>query len=34
MESVQLCEAQPDLNGAHFLWLEKLRQKIAGVEGG
>jgi hypothetical protein len=25
---------QPDLNGAHFLWLEKQRQKIAGVEGG
>jgi len=31
---VQLCEAQHDLNGAHFLWLEKQRQKIAGVEGG
>jgi len=25
---------QPDLNGAHFLWLEKRWQKIAGVEGG
>ena len=27
MESVELCEAQPDLNGNPFLWLEKLRQK-------
>jgi len=27
MENVQLCEAQPDLNGNPFLWLEKLRQK-------
>jgi len=25
---------RPDLNEAHFLWLEKRRQKIAGVEGG
>jgi len=34
MTNLQLCEARPDLNGAHFLWLEKRRQKIAGVEGG
>ena len=24
---VQLCEAQPDLSGNPFLWLEKPRQK-------
>ena len=30
----QLCEARPDLSGAHFLWLVLGSAKIAGTEGG
>ncbi|MNK29707.1 hypothetical protein D3C87_481090 [compost metagenome] len=34
MTNLVSCEARPDLSGALFLRLEKLRQKKAGTEGG